>query len=61
LIEKLKKWDFDFIDCQMKTDHLVKMGAREIQGAVFYEWLSAGIRRPTRLGKWSEGEKGDTR
>lgn len=54
LIERLKGWNFDFIDCQMKTNHLVKMGAREIPGAVFYEWLSAGTRRPTRLGNWSD-------
>ena len=61
LVEKLQEWDFDFIDCQMKTDHLIKMGAREIPGAVFYELLSAGIHRPSRLGKWSEGNQGDTR
>ena len=54
LVEKLKEWNFDFIDCQMKTDHLLRMGAREIPGAVFYELLSAGIQRPTRLGNWSD-------
>ena len=54
LVEKLKEWNFDFIDCQMTTDHLLRMGAREIPGAVFYELLSAGIQRPTRLGNWSD-------
>ncbi|MEA3546606.1 MAG: leucyl/phenylalanyl-tRNA--protein transferase [Thermodesulfobacteriota bacterium] len=54
LVERLKEWTFDFIDCQMKTDHLIRMGAREIPGAVFYEMLSTSTQRPTRLGSWAD-------
>ena len=61
LVERLKEWNFDFIDCQMKTEHLLSMGAMEIPGAVFYEWLDASTRRPTRLGSWSKDKKEDTR
>ena len=32
MVKKLKDWDFDLIDCQMKTEHLMQFGAREIPG-----------------------------
>ena len=32
LCRKLARWDFDFIDCQMKTSHLQRLGAKEING-----------------------------
>lgn len=52
LTEQLKKWDFAFIDCQVKNDHLVRLGAIEISREIFQERLAAGIKRPTRQGKW---------
>lgn len=52
LVERLREWDFDFVDCQVKTDHLISMGAREVPGPVFAQWLSASVQRPTRQGKW---------
>ena len=33
LVKKLRQWDFDLIDCQMKTAHLMQFGAREIPGS----------------------------
>jgi leucyl/phenylalanyl-tRNA---protein transferase len=30
LVRQLQRWDFGIIDCQMRTDHLARFGAREI-------------------------------
>ncbi len=52
LVKKLAEWDFDLIDCQMKTAHLMQFGAREIPGAEFRKILAKSISRPTRRGIW---------
>jgi leucyl/phenylalanyl-tRNA--protein transferase len=52
LTEQLAKWDFDFVDCQVKNDHLLRLGAIEISRSQFQERLAAGIKRPTRQGRW---------
>lgn len=39
LIEKLKEWDYAFIDCQVPTNHLKSLGAKEISREVFLERL----------------------
>ena len=30
LVAQLQRWGFEMIDCQMKTEHLASLGAREI-------------------------------
>ncbi|MDX1295143.1 MAG: leucyl/phenylalanyl-tRNA--protein transferase [Sulfurimonadaceae bacterium] len=40
LVEKLKEWGFDFIDCQVPTDHLKSLGAIEISRDYFLMWLN---------------------
>ena len=52
LVNKLQKWDFDLIDCQMKTEHLMQFGAREIPGAEFQKLLIKSLSRETKIGKW---------
>ncbi len=53
LAAQLDSWDFDLIDCQMNTPHLVTLGAREITGLDFSRNLQASLQRPTRRGSWS--------
>jgi leucyl/phenylalanyl-tRNA--protein transferase len=48
----LKSEGFDFIDCQVTTGHLQRMGAREISRDLFLEELGRCLRVPTRVGKW---------
>ena len=55
LVKKLQGWDFDLIDCQMKTAHLMQFGAREIPGPEFQALLAKSIQRPTQKGKWELG------
>lgn len=40
LVEYLVKQDFELIDCQMTTQHLMRFGAREISGEEFHEVLT---------------------
>lgn len=44
---------FDLIDCQMKTAHLMRFGAREIPRTRFLNELKQTLRRSTRRGKWT--------
>lgn len=53
LAEKLVEWEFDFIDCQVTTDHLLRMGAVEIPRSEFLSGLNNALRLPTRVGNWN--------
>jgi leucyl/phenylalanyl-tRNA--protein transferase len=52
LVNKLREDDFDLLDCQMKTAHLMQFGAREIPGPEFQGLLAKSMERPTQRGKW---------
>ena len=52
LVMQLHHWGFKLIDCQMRTDHLIKMGAEDIPRNIFMELLDAYCRLPTRKGPW---------
>jgi len=39
LVEHLRKWGFDFIDCQVPTQHLKSLGAKEVSREYFLERL----------------------
>ncbi len=41
LIERLRGWGYDFIDCQVPTDHLKSLGAKEVSREYFLGRLSA--------------------
>jgi leucyl/phenylalanyl-tRNA--protein transferase len=53
LVQKLLKWDFTLIDCQVTTAHLLSLGAREIPRKEFMALLKTALTVPTRKGKWS--------
>ena len=40
LIKHLKKWGYDFIDCQVPTEHLKSLGAKEVTRDYFLERLN---------------------
>lgn len=52
LVERLRNWDFDFIDAQMTTDHMLRLGAEEVPRRLFLKRLQAALRYPTKRGKW---------
>ena len=53
LVEHLKTWQFDLIDCQITTEHLVRLGAREVPRALFLDELKNSLQFPTVKGKWT--------
>jgi leucyl/phenylalanyl-tRNA--protein transferase len=52
LVEKLKVWGFHFVDSQMTTDHMYRLGAREISRRIFLKKLQSALRHSTKRGKW---------
>ncbi|PIE32748.1 leucyl/phenylalanyl-tRNA--protein transferase [candidate division KSB3 bacterium] len=53
LVEYAKDRQFDFIDCQFMTEHLMSLGAREISKRQFLSELKCSLRYPSLQGKWS--------
>lgn len=52
LVERLKLWKFHFIDAQMTTTHLLRLGAKELPRRVFLKRLSEALRGPSKKGRW---------
>jgi leucyl/phenylalanyl-tRNA--protein transferase len=52
LVTKLKGWEFEFIDAQMTTDHMISLGAKEVPRRVFLKRLKSALRHATKRGKW---------
>lgn len=53
LVTYLKNNAFDLIDCQVKTNHLVSLGAREISRKAFLLKLEKSLKRKTQKGRWN--------
>lgn len=52
LAGQLEAWDFTLIDCQIPTEHLASLGAREMPRRSFLELVAANRRYPHRQGRW---------
>jgi len=52
LINKLRDWGFHFIDAQVETAHLKRMGAENIPRTEFLELLRNALQYPTIKNKW---------
>lgn len=59
LSKALLQREFVMIDCQVKTDHLMRFGAREIDREDFLDRLYASLNHPTLKGVWSLDEQGE--
>lgn len=53
LVDRLLQSGFMFIDCQVVTQHLKSLGAREIPRTEFMALLRAALKLPAQAGKWS--------
>ena len=53
LIRHAIGWNFHFIDCQMTTDHLLSLGAREISRRQFLRNLEHALKHETHTGPWT--------
>ena len=52
LVQRLKGWDYDMIDCQVGTEHLVRLGAKEIPGEEFYRRLALCVDTLPQQERW---------
>ena len=52
LARQLERWNFELIDCQMSTEHLASLGAREIPRADFMRRLEHGTALPPVPSPW---------
>lgn len=52
LVDRLKKWDFDFIDSQVPNNHMKRMGGREIDRGSFLVMLGDALKKETKKGSW---------
>ena len=58
-VEWLRARGIGLVDCQVRTEHLVRFGAREIPRAWFLSRLAAALERPTLMGPWRLDPAGD--
>lgn len=49
---QLAMWNFKAIDCQTRTEHLIRLGARELPRSVFTEILRGALEQTDRRGRW---------
>lgn len=55
LMKHLAAWGFTLVDCQVKNDHLVRLGAQEIPRVEFLALLGEALEAETRRGVWVVG------
>jgi leucyl/phenylalanyl-tRNA--protein transferase len=53
LVRQLGRWQFEMIDCQMSTDHLASLGAREVPRAEFLARVRQLVARPPVPSPWA--------
>jgi leucyl/phenylalanyl-tRNA--protein transferase len=52
LARQLRAWGFDWIDCQVHTPHLERLGAEPWPRARFLDALRRALVHPSRIGRW---------
>lgn len=54
LVQALKEKGFDWIDCQISTNHLISLGAEEIPRSEFLKLLDQTLKKENSKGSWSD-------
>lgn len=52
LMDYIRIRDFDLVDCQVSSEHLMRLGAKEVPRDVFLAILEKSMNVPTLSGKW---------
>lgn len=52
LVEKLREWNFDFVDSQVPNDHMKSLGGKEVERAAFLNLLESSMLKQSKLGSW---------
>lgn len=53
MVERLARWGFTLVDCQVHSPYLEQFGAREWPRDRFLDTLAAALQAPTRRGPWT--------
>jgi len=53
LCQTMQHWDFDFIDCQLPTAHLQRLGAKIISRKEFLHRLNITLKHHSKKGNWA--------
>jgi leucyl/phenylalanyl-tRNA--protein transferase len=56
MVELAKLWQFDFIDCQIPSDHLIRLGAERVERDRFLDELEETQQRLGMPGNWQPHE-----
>ncbi len=56
LVQRLKLWNFDFIDSQVPNDHMKSMGGKEVDRESFLNMLEKSLEKETKKGRWHRSE-----
>ncbi len=52
LVGQLSRWGFELVDCQVRTEHLARFGAKEWRRGTFLEALEGALEGETKRGAW---------
>lgn len=52
LVQQLREWEFQLIDCQQSSPHVMRFGAEEIPRSAFINHLNQALTLPDRRGQW---------
>jgi leucyl/phenylalanyl-tRNA--protein transferase len=52
LVRQLEAWGYTLIDCQLRTAHLLSLGAEQIRRDEFLARLNQALSQPGRPGPW---------
>lgn len=52
LVRRLHAWNFQLIDCQQSSPHVMRFGAEDMARRLFIERLRAALTMPDRRGPW---------
>ena len=52
LVQRLVGLGFHFIDAQVTTSHMLRLGAKEVSRGVFLKSVRGALRYPTRRASW---------
>ena len=54
LMRNLEEWGYPIVDCAIYNPHLKRMGARLISRKKFHQIVDALVKKPPRIGPWTE-------
>ncbi len=53
LLGNLVRWGFDLVDCQTKTEHLLRFGSVAVARKDFLATVKRSLANPTKRGRWT--------